>query len=65
MTATPWSVISRMTRKSCDTSPASRTADGSSMTMSFASSERARAMLTIWHDAADSVPTSAEGEISE
>lgn len=34
------------------------------MTMSRASRERARAMLTIWHEAAESVPTSTDGEIS-
>ena len=64
MTATPWSVISRMTAKSWETSPASRTADGSSMTMRRALRDSARAMLTICWEAADSEPTSRVGEIS-
>ena len=53
-----------MTPKSRSTSSLSRTADGSSMMINFASCERARAMLTICWDAAESEPTSAPGRIS-
>ena len=47
-----------MTRKSRSTSSLSSTADGSSMMISRASCDRARAMLTICCAAADSEPTS-------
>ena len=50
-----------MTWKRRSTSPASRTADGSSMMMSFVSWDSARAMLTICCPAADRLPTSADG----
>ena len=53
-----------MTPKSRSTSSLSRTADGSSMMISLASCDSARAMLTICCDAADSEPTSAVGRIS-
>ena len=53
-----------MTRKRRSTSSLSSTADGSSMTISRASWDSARAMLTICCAAADSVPTSAVGRIS-
>src|SRR4051794_17852880 len=53
-----------MTWKRWSTSSLSRTAEGSSMTMSFVSWESARAMLTICCDAADREPTSAVGRIS-
>ena len=53
-----------MTWKRRSTSPASRTADGSSMMMSFASWESARAIETICWPAAERSPTSVEGEIS-
>ncbi len=54
-----------MTENSRFTSPASSTADGSSMTMRRTSCESALAMLTICWPAALSVPTSRAGEISE
>ncbi len=53
-----------MTPKSRSTSSLSSTADGSSMMINFASCERARAMLTVCWEAAESEPTSAPGRIS-
>ena len=53
-----------MTPKSRSTSSLSSTADGSSMMISCASCDSARAMLTICCAAADSEPTSAAGRIS-
>jgi hypothetical protein len=53
-----------MTRNRLATSSWASAAEGSSITISRASYESARAMLTICRAAADSRPTSTAGEIS-
>ena len=64
MTATPSAVSWRTTRKRLSTSSAASAAVGSSMTISRASWDSARAMETSCWPAADSEPTSRAGRIS-
>ena len=63
-TPIPDSVSRRITRNRLSTSSVSSTDDGSSMITRRALWDSARAIATIWRRAADSRPTSADGEIS-
>ena len=65
MTAIPFAARSLTTRKRLATSSESRTADGSSMMISLASWESARAIETTCLPAAESCSTSVVGEMLE